>query len=98
MGDVGTNGGTKVATATSAITDEGVARLRSRIGIPQLYPAPPHYRRPDRTALILHELQNGVVGEDSAFGELALAVGVIPWATLVPVSHTGTRCSGTRSG
>jgi hypothetical protein len=36
MGDVGTVG---------AITDEGIARLRSRIGIPQLYLAPPHYRR-----------------------------------------------------
>jgi acyl dehydratase len=32
------------------ITDEGVARLRSRIGIPQLYPAPPHYRRPGEDA------------------------------------------------
>jgi acyl dehydratase len=28
------------------ITDEGVAALRARIGIPQTYPAPPHYRRP----------------------------------------------------
>ncbi len=32
------------------ITDEGVARLRSRIGVPQLYPAPPHYRRPGEDA------------------------------------------------
>ena len=32
------------------ITDEGVAQLRSRIGIPQLYPAPPHYRRPGEDA------------------------------------------------
>jgi acyl dehydratase len=38
MGDVGT------------ITDDGVARLRARIGIPQLYPAPPHYRRPGEDA------------------------------------------------
>ena len=29
------------------ITDEGVARLRARIGIPEPHPCPPHYRRPD---------------------------------------------------
>ncbi|MBG0855791.1 hypothetical protein I2W78_29105 [Streptomyces spinoverrucosus] len=28
------------------ITDEGVARLRARIGVPQVYPVPPHYLRP----------------------------------------------------
>jgi acyl dehydratase len=28
------------------ITDDGIAALRARIGKPQLYPAPPHYRRP----------------------------------------------------
>ena len=32
------------------ITDEGVARLRARIGVPQAYPAPPHYRRPGEDA------------------------------------------------
>ncbi len=32
--------------ATGTITDEGIELLRSRIGVPQLYPAPPHYRRP----------------------------------------------------
>jgi acyl dehydratase len=32
------------------ITDEGVAELRARIGVPQLYPAPPHYRRPNEDA------------------------------------------------
>jgi acyl dehydratase len=32
------------------ITDEGVAALRARIGVPQLYPAPPHYRRPNEDA------------------------------------------------
>jgi biuret amidohydrolase len=37
--------------------------------------------RPDRTALVLQELQNGVVGDGSAFPELAraaAAIGVIP--------------------
>ena len=29
------------------ITDEGVARLRSRVGIPEPHPSPPHYRRPN---------------------------------------------------
>jgi acyl dehydratase len=33
-----------------SITDDGVARLRTRIGIPQLYPAPPHYRHPGEDA------------------------------------------------
>ncbi len=33
--------------AEPAITDEGVARLRQRIGIPVPHPMPPHYRRPD---------------------------------------------------
>jgi acyl dehydratase len=28
------------------ITDEGVARLRDRIGVPEPHPVPPHYRRP----------------------------------------------------
>lgn len=32
--------------SSGAITDEGVAQLRSRIGVPQVYPAPPHYRKP----------------------------------------------------
>ena len=32
------------------ITDEGVARLRARIGIPEPHPAPPHYRCPDLDA------------------------------------------------
>jgi acyl dehydratase len=32
------------------ITDEGVAALRARIGKPQVYPAPPHYRRPGTDA------------------------------------------------
>lgn len=32
------------------ITDEGVAGLRARIGVPQAYPAPPHYRRPGEDA------------------------------------------------
>lgn len=32
------------------ITDEGVARLRARIGIPEPHPAPPHYLRPGEDA------------------------------------------------
>ena len=32
------------------ITDEGVARLRARIGIPEPHPAPPHYLRPTEDA------------------------------------------------
>jgi acyl dehydratase len=36
--------------ATGTITDEGVELLRSRIGVPQLYPAPPHYHRPGEDA------------------------------------------------
>jgi acyl dehydratase len=36
--------------ATGTITDEGVERLRARIGVPQVYPAPPHYRRPSEDA------------------------------------------------
>ena len=30
-----------------AITDEAIARLRARIGIPEPHPMPPHYRDPD---------------------------------------------------
>ena len=30
------------------ITDEGVARLRERIGVPEPWPLPPHYQRPER--------------------------------------------------
>jgi acyl dehydratase len=41
MADAGTVG---------TITDEGIATLRSRIGVPQAYPAPPHYRRPGEDA------------------------------------------------
>lgn len=37
-------------STTGRITDEGVAALRARIGVPQLYPAPPHYRRPNEDA------------------------------------------------
>ncbi|MHB1583516.1 MAG: hotdog family protein [Acidimicrobiales bacterium] len=30
-----------------AISDEGIARLRARIGVPYPHPQPPHYRRPN---------------------------------------------------
>ncbi|MCU1391728.1 MAG: hypothetical protein JWM34_156 [Ilumatobacteraceae bacterium] len=33
-----------------SITDEGVARLRARIGVPEPNPMPPHYRRPGTDA------------------------------------------------
>jgi acyl dehydratase len=33
-----------------AITDEGVARLRARIGVPEPHPAPPHYLCPNEDA------------------------------------------------
>jgi acyl dehydratase len=36
----------KVAGEVAAITDEGLARLRARIGVPEPHPVPPHYRRP----------------------------------------------------
>jgi acyl dehydratase len=32
---------------TGKITDEGVARLRERIGVPEPWPLPPHYLRPN---------------------------------------------------
>ena len=32
---------------TGKITDEGVARLRERIGVPEPWPLPPHYQRPN---------------------------------------------------
>ena len=35
---------------TPSITDEGVARLRSRIGVVQPHPQPPHYRNPGTDA------------------------------------------------
>lgn len=39
-----------MATSTDAdagrITDDGIARLRQRIGVPEPHPLPPHYRRP----------------------------------------------------
>ena len=38
MADVGT------------ITDDAIARLRERIGIPEPHPVPPHYRRPGADA------------------------------------------------
>ena len=34
----------------AAISDEGVARLRARIGVPQPHPQPPHYRSPNEDA------------------------------------------------
>ena len=34
------------STTVGMITDEGVAGLRARIGVPQAYPVPPHYTRP----------------------------------------------------
>ena len=35
---------------TDAITDEGVARLRARIGVAHPHPQPPHYRFPNEDA------------------------------------------------
>jgi acyl dehydratase len=40
----------KPPKSTATITDEGVAALRARIGIPQVHPAPAHYRRPNEDA------------------------------------------------
>ena len=39
----------KVETA-GRITDEGVARLRARIGVPEPHPQTPHYLCPDLDA------------------------------------------------
>jgi acyl dehydratase len=39
-----------VAATTGRITDEAVAALRARIGIPEPHPQPPHYRRPNLDA------------------------------------------------
>jgi acyl dehydratase len=36
--------------AVGSITDEGIERLRARIGIPEPHPCPPHYLRPDTDA------------------------------------------------
>jgi len=33
--------------AVGSITDDGIARLRARIGVPEPHPCPPHYLRPD---------------------------------------------------
>ncbi|HKY14691.1 MAG TPA: MaoC family dehydratase, partial [Microthrixaceae bacterium] len=35
-----------MSDTTGTITDEGVERLRARIGIPEPHPMPPHYREP----------------------------------------------------
>ena len=37
---------------TGKITDEGVARLRERIGVPEPWPLPPHYQRPNVDAFL----------------------------------------------
>jgi acyl dehydratase len=38
------------APETGRITDDGIARLRARIGVPEPHTAPPHYRRPGTDA------------------------------------------------
>ena len=40
---------TEVA-GTGSITDEAIARLRARIGVPEPHPATPHYLRPGTDA------------------------------------------------
>src|SRR5881409_1007374 len=35
---------------TGVITDEGVARLQARVGVPEPHPQPPHYLRPGTDA------------------------------------------------
>jgi len=41
---------TASTSETAGITDEGVARLRARIGVPEPHPQPPHYLRPNEDA------------------------------------------------
>ena len=41
---------TAVVADAGTITDEGVARLRARVGIAEPNPQPPHYRCPDTDA------------------------------------------------
>jgi acyl dehydratase len=38
------------APESGRITDEGIARLRARVGVPEPHTAPPHYRRPGTDA------------------------------------------------
>lgn len=39
-----------MSDAGARITDEAIARLRARIGVPEPHPRPPHYRRPGEDA------------------------------------------------
>ena len=41
---------TASTSETAGITDEGVACLRARIGVPEPHPQPPHYLRPNEDA------------------------------------------------
>jgi acyl dehydratase len=44
------------------ITDEGVARLRQRIGVPEPHPVPPHYRCPNTDAFRIYA---NAIGDDN---------------------------------
>src|SRR6266851_3175129 len=59
-----------MAETDGRITDEGVEALRARIGRPQVYPAPPHYRQPGVDAF-RHVAWS--FGGDSLIGEDALS-------------------------
>ena len=48
--------------AEPRITDEGVARLRQRIGIPEPHPVPPHYRCPNTDAFRIY---SNAIGDDN---------------------------------
>ena len=68
------------------ITDEGVARLRERIGVPEPWPLPPHYKRPNVDAF-LHVAES--YGDDNplwcdpAYGEKTVWGGPIASPVMV---------------
>ena len=65
-------------TTRGGLTDEGIAALRARIGIPTPHPQPPWYREPGTDAFWVARsaidfwLKNGL---DRVIGNASLAVG-----------------------
>src|SRR6476469_10176862 len=77
---------------TGKITDEGVARLRERIGVPEPWPLPPHYRRPNVDSF-LHVAEaygddnplwcDPVYGEKTVWGGPIASPGMVGGDTLI---------------
>jgi acyl dehydratase len=70
-----------------SITDEGVERLRARIGVPQPHPQPPHYRCPNEDAF--RHVAEAYGDDNPLWSDLAYAAKTVWGGSIAPPALVG---------